>query len=66
MDEMIRYIFWNMRSSENAVKRIKTVALFASVTTVYIILTETRLRKQNKKLEKLRNEIKELKRMKGE
>ena len=76
---MICCIFGDSRYFGNrvAVKRIKkafrhqakfnmTVALFASVATGYMILTEARLNEQNKKLCKRRNEFRELKRTKGE
>lgn len=77
MDEMIGYIFGSLKSSEDAVKRInktlchqakinQTRTLFTFAVTVYIVAAELHNYERNKKIEELSNEIKELKRMKGE
>lgn len=77
MVEMISYIFGSLRTSENSLKQInmalrkqakfnRAVTTFALVTAVYAITVELYSLEQNKKIEKLSNEIKELKREKGE
>ena len=68
--EMFSYIFGSLKASENSIKTIKTtlrnqakinltLATFALVVAAYAY-------EQNKKIQNLDNEIKELKRMKGE
>ena len=70
MVEMLSYIFGSLKESGNSIKAIKTtlrnqarinrmVAAFALVVAAYVIAL-------NKKIQNLDNEIKELKRMKGE
>lgn len=77
MVEMISYIFGSLKESENSIKNIKTIlrnqarinrriATFAFVVAAYATLLEIHTYKQNKKIQNLDNEIKELKRMKGE
>ena len=77
MVEMLSYIFGSLKASENSIKNIKTtlrsqarinrtVAAFALVVAVYAIALEVHIYEQNKKIQNLDNEIKELKRMKGE
>lgn len=76
MYEMMGYIFGSLKSYEDSVKYIKRtlraqkavnqgVALFAWATVAHMILELHHDRKQDEKIEKLSNEIKELKRMKG-
>jgi hypothetical protein len=70
MVEMLSYIFKSLKVSENSIKTIKTIlrnqekinltfVIFAWVVAAYAY-------EQNKKIQNLDNEIKELKRMKGE
>lgn len=77
MDEMIRYIFGSLRSSENTIKLMKKalryqakfnlkVAFFTSMTTVYIALTEVRAYEQNKKINEISAKLKELSQSEGE
>jgi len=77
MMEMISYIFGSLKTSENSIKNIKTilrnqarinrtVATFALVVAAYAIALEVHTYEQIKKIQNLDNEIKELKRMKGE
>lgn len=77
MDEMIRYIFGSLRSSENTIKLMKkalryqtkfnlTVVFFTSMTTVYIALTEVRAYEQNKKINEISAKLKELNQSEGE
>jgi len=77
MIKMLSYIFGSLQASENAVKNIKktlisqakfnrTVATFALVMAAYAITVEIHTYEQNKKIEELNDQIKELKRMKGE
>jgi cell division protein FtsL len=77
MVEMLNYIFGSLKESENSIKAIKTtlrkqarinrtVATFALVVAAYAIALEVHTYEQNKKIQNLDNEIKELKRMKGE
>ena len=77
MVEMFSYIFGSLKASENSIKTIKTtlrnqvkfnrtVATFALVLAAYAITLEVNIYEQNKKIQNLDNEIKELKRMKGE
>lgn len=77
MDEMVRYIFGSLRSSENIIKLMKkalryqtkfnlTVAFFTSMTTVYIALTEVRAYEQNKKINEISAKLKELSQSEGE
>ncbi len=77
MMEMISYIFGSLKASENSIKNIKTtlrnqarinrtVAAFALVVAAYAITLEVHTYEQNKKIQNLDNEIKELKRMKGD
>ena len=74
---MISYIFGSLKTSENSIKNIKTilrnqarinrtVATFALVVAAYAIALEVHTYEQIKKIQNLDNEIKELKRMKGE
>jgi len=71
------YIFGSLKESENSIKAIKTtlrnqarinrtVAAFVLVVAAYVIASEVHTYEQNKKIQNLDNEIKELKRMKGE
>lgn len=77
MVEMLSYIFGSLKESENSIKTIKTtlrnqarinrtVVAFALVVAAYAIASEVHTYEQNKKIQNLDNEIKELKRMKGE
>ena len=77
MIEMLSYIFRSLKASENSIKAIKTtlrnqarinrtVAAFALVGAAYAIALEVHTYEQNKKIQNLDNEIKELKRMKGD
>ncbi len=77
MVEMFSYIFRSLKTSENSIKAIKTtlrnqarinrtVATFALVVAAYAIALEVHTYEQIKKIQNLDNEIKELKRMKGE
>jgi len=77
MVEILSYIFGSLKASENSIKAIKTtlrnqarinrtVAAFALVVAAYAIALEVHTYEQNKKIQNLDNEIKELKRMKGE
>ncbi len=77
MVEMLSYIFGSLKESGNSIKAIKTtlrnqarinrmVAAFALVVAAYVIALEVHTYEQNKKIQNLDNEIKELKRMKGE
>jgi cell division protein FtsL len=80
MVEMLSYIFRSLKTSENSIKAIKaikttlgnqarinrTVATFALVVAAYAIALEVHTYEQIKKIQNLDNEIKELKRMKGE
>jgi len=77
MMEMISYIFGSLKASENSIKNIKTIlgnqarinrtfAAFAFVVAAYAIALKIHTYEQNKKIQNLDNEIKELKRMKGE
>lgn len=77
MVEMLSYIFGSLKESENSIKTIKTtlrnqarinrtVVTFALVVAAYTIALEVHTYEQNKKIQNLDNEIKELKRMKGE
>lgn len=77
MAEMVNYIFGSLQASEGAVKIIKktlqrqarfnkTVAAFAIVATAYAITMELCVLEQDKKIEKLSKEIKELKHVKGD
>lgn len=77
MDEMIRYIFGSLSSSENTIKLMKkalryqaefnlTVVFFTSMATAYIALTEIRSYEQNKKINEISDQIKELSHSEGE
>lgn len=77
MGEMMSYIFGSLRSSEVAIKHIqralkgqqrfnRNVVLCTWAMTTYVVLTELDRREQNRKIEKLSNEIEELKRSEGE
>ena len=77
MVEMLSYIFGSLKTSENSIKVIKTtlrnqarinrtVAAFALVVAAHAIALEVHTYEQIKKIQNLDNEIKELKRMKGE
>ena len=77
MVEILSYIFKSLNTSENSIKDIKTilrnqarinrtVSTFALVVAAYVIALEVHTYEQNKKIQNLDNEIKELKRMKGE
>lgn len=77
MMEMISYIFGSLKASENSIKNIKTILgnqarinrtfeAFAFVVAAYAIALKIHTYEQNKKIQNLDNEIKELKRMKGE
>lgn len=76
MCEMIGYIFGSLKSSEDAVRNIRKalktqkvvnqgIAIFAWSTIAYMLLELHYDQQQNDKIEKLSNEVKELKRMKG-
>ena len=77
MCEMLGYIFGSLRSSETAIKGIRVtlkhqsrfnrnVGLWACAMTAYMVTNEIDRKKQNKKIEELSNEIKELRRLEGE
>lgn len=77
MSEMMNYIFGNLRSSEVAIKHIqrtikgqqrfnRNVVLCTWAMTTYVVLNEMDRREQKRKIEKLSNEIEELKRSEGE
>lgn len=77
MVEMLSYIFGSLKASENSIKNIKTtlrnqarinrtIAAFALVVAAYAISLEVHTYEQNKKIQNLDNEIKELKRTKGD
>lgn len=70
MIEMLNHIFRSLQTSSDAVRSIKktlgnqarfnrTITTFALALTIYMIV-------QNKKIEELKNEIEEFKRIKGE
>lgn len=76
MCEMIGYVFKRLESSEDSLKNIRKVlrsqksanqgvVIFAWATVAYMVLELRHDQKQNAKIEKLNNEIRELKRMKG-
>lgn len=76
MDEMIRYIFGNLKSSSKALKVIgKTlqcqerinhrIAIFNLAVTAYVIVAEIRNQEQHDKIERLSHELEELKHVKG-
>lgn len=77
MCEVFGYIFGSLRSSEKAVQSIqrtlkyqrsfnRNVAVLAIAMTAYMVTNEIDRKKQNKKIEELSNEIKELRRLEGE
>lgn len=77
MCEVFGYIFGSLRSSEKAVQGIqrtlkyqkgfnRKVAVLAWAMAAYVVTNEMDRRKQNKKIEELSNEIKELRRPEGE
>ena len=77
MCEVFGYIFGSLRSSEKAVQSIqqtlkyqksfnRNVAVLAWAMAAYGVTNEIDRKKQNKKIEELSNEIKELKRPEGE
>ncbi|MBS6180530.1 MAG: hypothetical protein KH921_07055 [Erysipelotrichaceae bacterium] len=77
MGEMMNYIFGSLRSSEAAIKHIqrslkrqqrfnRNIILCTWAMTTYVILTELDRREQNRKIEKLSNEIEELNSSEGE
>lgn len=77
MYEMLGYIFGSLQLSETAIRGIhrtlkqqvrfnRNVGLWACVMTTYVVVTELDRGEQNKKIEKLSNEIRELKRSEGE
>jgi len=77
MDEMINYIFGSLKRSESELRHLRKTlknqmninrrfSAFALAATGYVILLEISSREQNKKIEKLSAELKELKRKKGE
>lgn len=74
--EMLSYIFGSLKYSEDNIRKMKKIlrvqsklngqlAIFAVVTTVYLITTELKIREQEKKLNKLNKEIEELKHVEG-
>lgn len=76
MDEMIRYIFGNLRASSNALKFVgktlqrqerinRSIAVFSLAVTAYVIVAEIRNQEQHDKIERLSNELEELKRVEG-
>lgn len=76
MYETMGYIFRSLKSSEDSVRCIKralkaqravnqAIALFAWATVAHMVMELHHDQKQNEKIEKLSNEIEELKRMKG-
>lgn len=76
MYEMIGYIFGSLKSSEDSIKNIKRairaqravnqgIAIFAWSAVAYMLVELHHDQKQNEKIEKLSQEVKELKRMKG-
>lgn len=77
MCEVFGYIFSSLRSSEKAVQSIqrtlkhqrsfnRNVSVLAIAMTAYAVTNEIDRKKQNKKIEELSNEIKELRRPEGE
>lgn len=77
MCEVFGYIFGSLRSSERAVQSIqrtlkhqrsfnRNVAVLAIAMTAYMVTNEIDRKKQNEKIEKLSNEVKELRRPEGE
>lgn len=76
MDEMIRYIFGNLRASSNALKIVgktlqhqerinRSIAVLSLAVTAYVIVAEIRNQEQHDKIERLSHEIEELKRVEG-
>lgn len=76
MCEMIGYILGSLKSSEDTVRNIRKalkaqktvnqrIAIFTWGTVAYMLLELHYDQQQNNKIEKLSNEVKELKRMKG-
>ncbi len=77
MIEILNHIFRSLQESEDAVRSIKktlgnqtrfnrTVTTFALALTIYMIVQNTTNIQQYKKIEELKNEIEEFKRIKGE
>lgn len=77
MCEVFGYIFSSLRSSEKAVQNIqrvlkhqnrfnRNVTVLAWAMAAYVVTNEIDRKKQNKKIEELSNEIKELRRPEGE
>lgn len=77
MNEMLCYIFSNLKSSEYALKGIgkilssqakfnKAVTLFAIVATLNVVVTEAELKRQKRKIDKMSKEIEELRHVKGD
>lgn len=62
MDEMMRYIFSELKYQNAAIRRLKTVAVLAAV---YSVATTYHAWKEKKTIERLEAEVKEL-RKKGE
>jgi cell division protein FtsL len=77
MVERVNYIFGSLQIPSDIVKNIRktfrhqarfnrTLTAFALMMTTYALMVETHNYGQDKKIEELSKEIKELKRMKGE
>lgn len=77
MDEMIRYIFGSLRSSETMLKAVgksirkqqsfnRNVAFWVTVATAHLVIKELEIRSMHNKIEALKNEIKELKHTEGD
>lgn len=76
MNEMIGYIFGSLRTSEIEIKNVKKIlrsqakinnrfALYVLLTSICMTVVEIHIQDQNKKIEELSEEIKELKNVKG-
>lgn len=77
MEKMIGYIFGSLHASESAIKKIgktlrnqarinRRVTAFALVASIYAVLMELNFLDQEKRIEQLRKEIKELRHSEGE
>lgn len=77
MDEMIRYIFGSLRSSEATMSIIakmlrkqksfnRSVSIFAVISTLHIIAQGMEIHSMHCEIENLKSEIKELKKTEGD
>lgn len=77
MDEMIRYIFGTLRSSETALQSVaksirkqgsfnRSVTLFGTMMVLHLVIQQTEIRYMHRELESLQKEIKELKNTEGD